>query len=584
MFGTPRLGGIPESGGSLPETGTAVNYNPRMTLRVKLAAAMAVVATVPMAVVVAIPWFEARARVEREARDRLDRALRQASLIVEREGRAAASSLDAAARALLESPSLLDGVLTGPEARARQVALDIAARSGLDRVDVLDAAGRVLSTTGLPAASVRQDGPIVTVRDADGASAPVWAGRRHVAAGGDRLSIVGDRRVRDGLLEEIADLSGASVAVEDRSGLRFAASRSDPAGRARVAAAIDLPGGSLSLAVAVPSGDLHRERRALLVAFGSTAPLALLLAIVAGAFLADRLAKPIRRLAARADAISNEHQGPLTLPHEPNEVRRLERSFDTMLDALERSEERRVTAERVAAWREVARRIAHEVKNPLSPIRLAVENLRRTRERAPEDLDRALDEETGTILEEVESLRRLVDEFSEFARLPRPSPAPCDFGAIVTQALAAHAGRIAALGVEADVRIDPAAARVTADAEQLSRALKNVLANALDAMEPVTQRKLAIAVRKGESPHGARAVLTVRDTGVGFEADARRRIFEPYFTTRADRGGTGLGMAIVYRIVADHAGTIEADGRPGRGATITITIPVNGPPPVTDRG
>src|SRR5207245_1912463 len=178
-------------------------------------------------------------------------------------------------------------------------------------------------------------------------------------------------------------------------------------------------------------------------------------------------------------------------------------AFNRMLEALSESESQRGAAERIAAWQEVARRIAHEVKNPLSPIRLAVENLRRTRQKAPDEFERSFEEETTTILEEVESLRRLVEEFSLFARLPRPRGG-------------------------ARVRF---------------------------------------------------AEIEIRATGVGFEPEALRRVFEPYFTTRAERGGTGLGMAIAYRIVTDHGGRILAGGAPGRGAAVTVRLPVEGPPP-----
>src|SRR5206468_9412504 len=135
--------------------------------------------------------------------------------------------------------------------------------------------------------------------------------------------------------------------------------------------------------------------------------------------------------------------------------------------------------------------------NPLSPIKLAVENLRRTREKAPAEFDRALEEETATILEEVESLRRLVDEFSQFARLPAPQPAPCDLKQVVAQALALFAARIEAADVK--VRLDTAGApeRIEADAEQIGRVVKNVIANALDALEAldtVADRRLSISI------------------------------------------------------------------------------------------
>src|SRR5262249_37784595 len=112
------------------------------------------------------------------------------------------------------------------------------------------------------------------------------------------------------------------------------------------------------------------------------------------------------------------------------------------------------------------------------------------------------------------------------------------------------------------------------DAEQIGRVMKNVLANALDAMERVSRRELSIVLRSA----GSDLAIEFRDTGSGFDPEALRRVFEPYFTTRGDRGGTGLGMAIASRIVSDQGGTIRAEGALGRGASITIVLPRSGPP------
>jgi nitrogen fixation/metabolism regulation signal transduction histidine kinase len=171
--------------------------------------------------------------------------------------------------------------------------------------------------------------------------------------------------------------------------------------------------------------------------------------------------------------------------------------------------------------------------------------------RSPAEFDRALEEETSAILEAVESLRRLVDEFSLFARLPRPQPVPCDLRQLVAQALALYAPRIEAAGVEVEVDAAGAPETVAADPEQIGRVLPG--------------------------GRGEVAEIEVRDNGVGFASDALHKVFEPYYTTRADRGGTGLGLAIAHRIVTEHSGTIHASGAPGHGATITIRLPVEGP-------
>jgi nitrogen fixation/metabolism regulation signal transduction histidine kinase len=241
-----------------------------------------------------------------------------------------------------------------------------------------------------------------------------------------------------------------------------------------------------------------------------------------------------------------------------------------MLSALSDSEERRVSAERVAAWQEVARRIAHEVKNPLTPIQLAVENLRRTRDKAPGELTRALDEETASILEEVGSLRALVDEFSAFARLPQHRPVPTDLGQVVRQQVSLLSPTLAAAGIEAQVQDAGIAREVSADPEQIGRAVKNVLLNAVEAMEGTPNPSLAISLAE----RNGFVEIAVRDRGPGIPRELRARVFEPYFTTRGERGGSGLGMAIVHRIVTEHGGEVRLGNAPGGGAEVVLRIPV----------
>ena len=319
--------------------------------------------------------------------------------------------------------------------------------------------------------------------------------------------------------------------------------------------------------------------------------MALLSALALGLLLAAGVARPIRALAVRVDALASgadpgspRRAGPLTTTRDPDEVRSLTLAFDGMLEGLAESERQRVAAERVAAWQEVARRVAHEVRNALSPIGLAVENLRRTRERAPGDLDRALEIESATILEEVGSLNRLVDEFSRFARLPAPVRASCDLRALVDQALAVLAPRLDAARIEVAVADGGIRHRVIADADQIGRALKNIVANAVDALAPSAANAPAGGVPSAGSGAVRRIAVTltataaheeivVRDSGPGFSPEALRRVFEPYFTTRGERGGTGLGMAIVHRIVTEHGGRVSARNAAGGGAEIVVRLP-----------
>jgi nitrogen fixation/metabolism regulation signal transduction histidine kinase len=341
---------------------------------------------------------------------------------------------------------------------------------------------------------------------------------------------------------------------------------------------VALAPGGWRVRVFAPAGDAAAVRRDAQAAFLGVAPLALGTAVAVGALLAAGIARPVRALAARAEAITAEHAAPFTPVRVADEVRGLTAAFDRMLGALGASERQRLAAERVAAWQEVARRVAHEVRNALSPIGLAVENLRRTRERDPGAIDRALDLEGAAILDQVDSLRRLVDEFSRFARLPAPRPAPCELRVVAEQALAFLSPRIASQGVEVAIDDGGAPHPVRADADQIGRAIGNVAANALDAMEGAAVRRLTVTLRAAGARGAAPGFeeIELRDTGPGLGPEALRRVFEPYFTTRGERGGTGLGMAIVHRIVTEHGGTVNV--RSAGGAIVTLRLPVAGPP------
>lgn len=555
-----------------------------MTLRLRLFVALLLAALVPMALVVGYPLFQAERRAKADAERRLDLATRQAAIVAQRQRDDVASRLRRAADDLARDPSGVRSLVEGPDPPARAVARGLAERHGLRYVEVLGAAGTRLAVwppegeTGLSSALASLSESALVVRPVPGASAgPAESlalfGRRAVTVpGGDALSIVGGRLFAADLLGTLAAISGEPVALVDENGSAVAIAGGSADGR-RAEADVAV-GDGFAVRVAVAAGDAAQVRRDTLAALAGVAGIAVALSVVLALLLAAGVTGPVRALVARAEEIAAAKSRPITLLPERDEVRRLTRAFDQMLDALSESERQRIGAERIAAWQEVARRIAHEVKNPLTPIRMAVENLRRTRERSPADLDRALDEESRTILEEVDSLRRLVDEFSEFARLPSARLGPCDLRTVAMQALALFEPRIEALDVALQVDDGGQPLDVIADAEQIGRVLKNVIANALDAMESAAERRLTVILRIAPgSPGREAAEIVVRDTGAGFEPEALRRVFEPYFTTRGDRGGTGLGMAIAYRIVSEHRGTIRVGGAPGRGATIAILLP-----------
>ena len=221
-------------------------------------------------------------------------------------------------------------------------------------------------------------------------------------------------------------------------------------------------------------------------------------------------------------------------------------------------------AQRAAAWREVARRVAHEIKNPLTPIQLAAQRLRKKWGEGAPDLAEVIEDATATIEREVAGLKSLVDEFSLYARLPAPSPARVDFGEVVRSVVALYAVHPA---VRWKTALDPALGVVRVDPEQMRRALINLADNAVAAVEG--RGAIEIVARPYAGPGSLR--VEVADQGPGIEAAYREKVFTPYFSTKPR--GTGLGLAIVQRIVAEHQGTIRLEDNAGGGARFIIEIP-----------
>ena len=228
--------------------------------------------------------------------------------------------------------------------------------------------------------------------------------------------------------------------------------------------------------------------------------------------------------------------------------------------------------ERMEAWREVARRIAHEIKNPLTPIQLSAERLRRQLGARP-GIESALVEEcTRTIIGEVEDLKRLVNEFSAFARMPHLNPVPGDLNALTSETVANF--REANPNVEFSLVLDPALPMILIDREALKRALVNLLDNAVSATTNYNHNgeRARIEVRTVRRSDDRLVTLEVADNGPGIDPRLRTRIFEPYYSSK--KGGTGLGLAIVSAVVTDHHGFVRVTDNQPRGSRFLLEFPV----------
>jgi two-component system nitrogen regulation sensor histidine kinase NtrY len=312
-------------------------------------------------------------------------------------------------------------------------------------------------------------------------------------------------------------------------------------------------------------------RRSYVRAFGALLVVMAFAAAGIGILLARRttrrvseLVRAVRRLAAGDLAVQVDPGGG------QDEVAGLARAFNAMVREVKESRDRIVYLEKISGWQEVARRLAHEIKNPLTPMKLAFQQLEA---RWPRSAAKKADPEFGKLLadageivrDEVGTLQRLVDEFSSFAKLPEVRPEPADLGAFVDDFLRTSPDVAEAADVEV-VKASPATP-VALDRTLMRRVLANLCANAVEAVRPARAR-LHLGVARTRD----RAVLTVSDEGPGVERAQRERIFDPYFTTK--KTGTGLGLAIVKKIVLQHGGDVQVGERPGGGASFSIVLPL----------
>jgi len=303
-----------------------------------------------------------------------------------------------------------------------------------------------------------------------------------------------------------------------------------------------------------------------------------LLGLVLSGWAAARATRPVEQLADAAREVAAGNWWARVPMTSDDEFGELASAFNLMTRELSDQRERLVQAERVAAWRELARRLAHELKNPLFPLQITVENLLRAREQNPAQFEEVFRESAGTLLAEIANLRAIVQRFSDFARMPAPELQPVRLNEVAAHVLKVLEPQFTAAGrvpIAAKVELDPGLPVVQADPELINRALQNLVLNAIDAMP--TGGTLAMRTSYGDSV----VAISVSDTGTGLTREECERLFTPYYTTK--QHGTGLGLAIVQSVVSDHHGKITVESEPGRGSTFRIELPLRMPETKTVR-
>ena len=294
------------------------------------------------------------------------------------------------------------------------------------------------------------------------------------------------------------------------------------------------------------------------------------LAILLSSWAAARVTRPVEKLAGAAQDVAAGNWNTTVEVHGQDELAQLADSFNRMTAELLAQKERLVQTERVAAWRELARRLAHELKNPLFPLQLTVENLIRARSQDPEQFEEVFGESSRTLLAEIANLKGIISRFSEFSKMPQPQLQSVQVNELlrgVVQLFQAQFDTPGRAPIHCNLELDDSIQPIAADAELLHRAISNLVLNAMDAMP--NGGTLILRSRREAS----RVTVEITDTGSGLTREECERIFTPYYTSK--QHGTGLGLAIVQSVVSDHGGRISVQSERGKGTTFVIELPDN---------
>ncbi|HZR64892.1 MAG TPA: HAMP domain-containing sensor histidine kinase [Terriglobales bacterium] len=323
----------------------------------------------------------------------------------------------------------------------------------------------------------------------------------------------------------------------------------------------------LGVLLVTSSRQIYNELRVQIRAVALVAASAgLILAILLSSWAATRVTRPVEELAKAARDVAAGNWNVNVDVTRRDELGELAESFNRMTRDLLDHREKLVQSERVAAWRELARRLAHELKNPLFPLQLTIENLLRAREHGQQQFDETFQESATTLLTEISNLKSIIAKFSDFSKMPQPQFQQVKLGELLESVSKLHQAQFTTAKIACKLKIT-STNPIAADPELLHRALSNLVLNAVDAMPGGGE----LTLRAHATDDAVR--IEVSDTGKGLTREECANLFTPYYTSKPR--GTGLGLAIVQSVVSDHGGKISVSSEPGRGTTFIIDLPAN---------
>jgi len=321
-----------------------------------------------------------------------------------------------------------------------------------------------------------------------------------------------------------------------------------------------------------PSKELVLLKRQILKTAALVAVAAILIGLLLTWWVSRRITRPVEELADGARDVASGRWDTQIDVKGTDEIGQLATAFNDMTRTLASQKEKLVQTERVAAWRELARRLAHELRNPLFPLQITVENLQRARQLAPAQFQEVFNEATATLKAELTNLNTIIGRFSDFSKMPAPQLTQVNVNETLRNAVRLFEPQFTAVGkppITTEYFLADALPEIDADPDLLHRAFQNLVLNALDAMPAGG----TLMLRSSNGEDSVR--IEVSDTGKGLTPEECSRLFTPYYTTKQQ--GTGLGLAIIQSIVADHHGTISVTSEEGRGATFRIELPKQQP-------
>jgi two-component system nitrogen regulation sensor histidine kinase NtrY len=314
--------------------------------------------------------------------------------------------------------------------------------------------------------------------------------------------------------------------------------------------------------------ELVTLRREILKTAALVALAALLIGLLVSWWVSRRITRPVEELANGARDVASGRWDIHIDVKGNDEIGQLAAAFNDMTKTLASQKEKLVQTERVAAWRELARRLAHELRNPLFPLQITVENLQRARQLGPQQFQEVFSEATATLKAELANLNSIVERFSDFSKMPAPQFTRVNVNEVLRNAVRLFEPQFTAVGkpsIATEFFLSESLPEIDADPDLLHRAFQNLALNALDAMPAGG----TITLKSSDASESVR--IEVADTGKGLTPEECSRLFTPYYTTK--QLGTGLGLAIVQSVVSDHHGSISVSSEEGRGAAFRIDLP-----------